>query len=447
MYRLFERAVALLVLLFSMQVLIGLLYPEMRELDPRLGNTDLRPGVIVMQAMVYLLLITVASPRLARLLGALGKIRLLTALFALAAVSMLWSIDPMLTFRRAIPLCAYLIAGVYFGERYSIDEFLQLLRWSFTIVITASFALYFIHPSYVLDPSHDMAWRGICVHKNSFGAYMVLSALLFAMRVRERFPLLNCSLCAASVLLVFLSHSATALVLGGVVLLSTLLWRLVKLPMIQLVPIGTVVAILLTPLTTWPPSQLLVMLGRDSSLTGRTNLWTAVMTAISRRPLLGYGYDAFWQGVKGESLQAAINAGWLPIHSHNGYLELALGLGIPGLALFGLIYISWVASALGYARRTAGATAFWPIAFAAFFAVQNVTDSVLLSRNELPCLLFVTTFAALKLEEYRNAQRKQARAVNMKLTGKPIPLHPKFPAGSMDGNSTVLANSPLCGPL
>src|SRR5208337_4048948 len=139
-------------------------------------------------------------------------------------------------------------------------------------------------------------------------------------------------------------------------------WRLVKLPMIQLVPIAAVIAILLTPLTAWPPYQLLNMLGRDASLTGRTNLWTAVMIAIGRRPLLGYGYDAFWQGLRGESLQAAINAGWLPIHSHNGYLELALGLGIPGLALFGLIYISLVTSALRYLRRTTGATARWPIA-------------------------------------------------------------------------------------
>jgi O-antigen ligase len=432
MYRLFERAVTVLVLLFSMQVIMGLIYPEMRELDPRLGNTDLRPGVVIMQALVYLLLIIVAAPRVARMLGTLSRIPLLTALFALAVVSMLWSIDPMLTFRRVIPLCSVLIAGVYFGERYSIDEFLQLLRWSFCIVITASCALFFIHPSYVLDPSHEVAWRGICVHKNSFGAYMVLSALLFAMRARERFFLFNCLFCAVSVILVFLSHSATAVILGAVVLFSSLLWRMVKLPMIQLVPFGIVAVIAvvtpLTPFVTRPPYELLNMLGRDASLTGRTDLWTAVMIAISRRPLLGYGYDAFWQGVKGESLQAAISAGWLPIHSHNGYLELALGLGIPGLILFALIFISWIALAIDYARRALGANAFWPIAFAAFFAVQNVTDSVLLSRNELPCLLFVTTFTALRLEEYRNAQSNQACAVNLALQTDPACLQQKLAA-------------------
>jgi O-antigen ligase len=430
MYRLFERAVAVLVLLFSMQVLVGLMYSEMRELDPRLGSTDLRPGVVVLQALVYLLLIIVAAPRLARVLGTLGKIRPLTALFGLAIVSMLWSIDPMLTLRRAIPLCVYLIAGVYFAERYSIDEFLQLLRWALAIVIIASLGLRFIHPSYVLDPSHDDAWRGICVHKNSFGAYMVLSATLFAMRVREGFPLLNFSLCAASVFLIFLSHSATALVLVGVILLSNILFWMARVPPIQLVPIGTIVAILLTSLMALSSNQLLKvlnMLGRDASLTGRTNLWAAVMVAISRRPFLGYGYDAFWRGVRGESLQAAISAGWLPIHSHNGYLELALGLGIPGLVLFALIYISWISSALRYAHRTAGATAFWPIAFAMFFAVQNMTDSVLLSRNELPCLLFVTTFAALKLEEYRNVQRSQVYAVDMGPSRETTP-HPTLAA-------------------
>ena len=85
----------------------------------------------------------------------------------------------MLTFRRVIPLCVWLIVGVYFGERYSLDEFLHLLAWSFAIVILATFAFYFIHPSYILDPGHDVAWRGVCLHKNIFGPYMVLSTLGF----------------------------------------------------------------------------------------------------------------------------------------------------------------------------------------------------------------------------------------------------------------------------
>ncbi len=416
MYRLFERAVAVLVLLFSMQAFVGQFYPEIRENGS--VATNLRPGVLMAQALIYLLLLIVIAPRLTRVLRAMGKMRLLTMLFVVAALSILWSIDPMLTFRRVIPLWMWLIVGIYFGERYSIDEFLQLLGSAFAVVITVTFALYFAHPSYVFDPGHEMAWRGICLHKNTFGAYMAMSGLVFAVCARKRFPLVNYTFCAASALLVFLSHSATAWVLGGIILVAMPLLRLAKLPAIQFVPIGTVAILCLTQLVVWPPQVLLSLLGRDSSFTGRTDLWEAVMIAISRHPLLGYGYDAFWQGLKGESLQAAINAGWLAPHSHNGYLELALGLGIPGLALFVLIYISLVISAMRYLRRTTGATAIWPMAYVIFLAIHNTVESALLLRNELPCLLFVTIFASLKLEEYRNARKNQVFATNAALSGE-----------------------------
>ncbi len=426
MYRLFERAVAVLVLLFSMQVFRGQFYTDMTENNPSIGTTELRPGSVIAQAIIYLLFIMVAAPRLARVLGALGKMRLLTALFLLAVASILWSIDPVLTFRRIIPLCAWLIIGVYFGERYSIDEFLEVLAWTFGIVITLTFVSYFIHPSFVRDPTHSTAWRGFFVHKNNQGAYMVLSALVFATRAGKKLRFVNYAFCAASVLLVFLSHSATALVLGVVVLCSTPLWRLVKLPMALLAPLGACCVLGLSELTVFlsqPPALLLSLLGRDPTLSGRKQLWSAVVVAISRRPLLGYGYDAFWQGLKGESLEAAVSAGWLAPHSHNGYLDLTLGLGTLGLVLFGLIFISLIASALRYARRVPGATACWPIAFATFFAVHNVSESALLTRNELPCLLFVTMFAALRLEEYRNKRGSRPVTANVALPWEPAHLH------------------------
>ncbi len=431
MYRFFERVLPVLVLLFSMQVFRGQIYTDMTENNPRIGSSDLRLGSVIAQAVIYLLFIIVAAPRLARLVGALGKMRLLSALFLLALFSILWSIDPLLTFRRIIPLCAWLIIGVYFGERYSIDEFLELLGLTFGIIITLTFAAYLIHPGFVRDPTHVTAWRGFFVHKNNMGAYMVLGALVFAMRARKGPLLLNYAFCAASVLLIFLSHSATALVLGVVILCSTPLWRLARLPMALLAPLVALSVLGLIEITIWlsqPPPLLLHLLGRDPTLSGRKQLWSAVMIAISRRPLLGYGYDVFWQGLKGESLQAALNAGWLAPHSHNGYLDLALGLGTLGLALFGLIYFSLITSALRYARRATGATAAWPMAFATLFAVHNVSESALLTRNELPCLLFVTMFAALKLEEYREARRNQPCAVNVALPEEQAPFHPELAA-------------------
>ena len=58
--------------------------------------------------------------------------------------------------------------------------------------------------------------------------------------------------------------------------------------------------------------------------------------SIAQRPFFGYGYFAFWGSdyVRGIDTGDAIDS-WVLIasHSHNGYLDSALMLGIPGLLL------------------------------------------------------------------------------------------------------------------
>ena len=43
--------------------------------------------------------------------------------------------------------------------------------------------------------------------------------------------------------------------------------------------------------------------GKDATLTGRTDLWNVAITMIARRPWLGYGYGGFWRGWTGESAE------------------------------------------------------------------------------------------------------------------------------------------------
>ena len=47
--------------------------------------------------------------------------------------------------------------------------------------------------------------------------------------------------------------------------------------------------------------RVLGALGRNATLSGRTGIWSLLLGSIAKRPLLGYGYYAFWQGLKGES--------------------------------------------------------------------------------------------------------------------------------------------------
>jgi O-antigen ligase len=71
-------------------------------------------------------------------------------------------------------------------------------------------------------------------------------------------------------------------------------------------------------------------LGRDMTLTGRTELWSDVLD-MDTNPLIGTGYESFWLGDRLEKIWET--NWWQPNQAHNGYLETYLNLGWIGLLL------------------------------------------------------------------------------------------------------------------
>jgi O-antigen ligase len=75
---------------------------------------------------------------------------------------------------------------------------------------------------------------------------------------------------------------------------------------------------------------ILLAMGEDPTLTGRTELWGDLI-ALQNMPLIGSGYQSFW-------LEDYINTLWQkydfkPNNAHNGYLETYLNLGVIGIGL------------------------------------------------------------------------------------------------------------------
>ncbi len=69
-------------------------------------------------------------------------------------------------------------------------------------------------------------------------------------------------------------------------------------------------------------------MGRDPTLTTRTDIWTAVL-GLPTDPLFGSGFASVWLTPEGWASNTKIN---IP-HAHNGYLETYLNGGIVGVAL------------------------------------------------------------------------------------------------------------------
>lgn len=89
-------------------------------------------------------------------------------------------------------------------------------------------------------------------------------------------------------------------------------------------------------------------LGRDPTLTGRTDIWRLVIS-LSGNPLLGTGFESFWLGKRLEKIWSIY--WWKPNEAHNGYLEVFLNLGWIGVSLLAAVLVTGYRNAFRVFRR------------------------------------------------------------------------------------------------
>jgi O-antigen ligase len=98
-------------------------------------------------------------------------------------------------------------------------------------------------------------------------------------------------------------------------------------------------AVALSLLALFAPSlNLVASLGRDSTLTGRTTIWAGALSVVTH-PLLGTGFESFWEGARLTKIWAAINEPGIQ-EAHNGYLEVFLNLGWVGVLLLAALIVT-----------------------------------------------------------------------------------------------------------
>ena len=137
----------------------------------------------------------------------------------------------------------------------------------------------------------------------------------------------------------FLLYSAgkSSLTLCFAVLLLTSLTSVVRsfwaarrhdaapLLLLNMLSIGTVMSETL--------AQIASLLPLDASFTGRTDIWSFALQSLQPRLATGYGYASFWGSSAIQNLPEGKEWAAYASHSHNGYLDTALAMGLPGLAL------------------------------------------------------------------------------------------------------------------
>lgn len=397
-----DLACAAIFAFFAMQGAIpGIAPPAAHEMTAAAFTTLSTVGGITSQAAInaLILILLLRAPRL--LLDQILCVPWAALLAALAVASTLWSIDPLLTLRRSIPFALAGLFGLWFAARFSAARQMRILRLAMFALALGTMALVLLAPSLAFDhtPGHSSDWQGVFTQKNACGRVMVLATavILFGSRLTLRRAL---SLGLFLFILV-MSGSRAAWSLEAALLLVWLALFAARRssPRIRLliaiaVPILTVAAAAVALRFSW---QLMHLLDREPTLSGRTAIWTQVVHAIAQRPLLGYGFDAFWRGMQGPSLQIDAAVHFMVEHAHNGFFEIALELGLVGLALFLLSWLAawrclWPLFRAGDLSRIA-----FPLALLVLIALYDLEENTLLISNGLFWPLYVASLGTIEL--------------------------------------------------
>jgi O-antigen ligase len=195
------------------------------------------------------------------------------------------------------------------------------------------------------EPSLAGDWRGTFAHKNVaapvmtmlvyLGLYLSVSGAYLAGPTILVFAGIFLSFTAgktsSALCLVMFALASLVSVTSGLWLKRTLCF--VPLLALNLLTVGSVACDALANLT----KQLPV----DSSFTGRTDIWEFALAAVGEKPITGHGFAAFWDSAAVIGRQTNFGAEWAvtAAHSHNSYLDLAVTIGLPGLALVVLIFV------------------------------------------------------------------------------------------------------------
>jgi len=387
-----ERAFAAVVLFLSTGALLPLLRPEG---GPTVDEFEGDPVAQITWLVVYGITLVLLATRAKETLQLLGRERWLLLLCGLVAASIMWSVAPGVTFRRTAALFGTTAFGVYLASRYRVHELMWLVRWVLSAAAVLSAVFVVVVP--VDGISDDGAWRGIFAHKNFLGHIMALTivVLLFELRNRGMVDrIATAAIFVGSCMALLESRSVAGLLVAVVVVVTMPLWPIFRLRRALAVAAAVFALLAIAATALWliaSPEQATAALGKDSTLTGRTALWSLVLDAIAYRPWLGYGYNAFWLGRDGESAAIWAAAFWQPSEAHNGYLDLGLQLGVVGVILFLSGFAAAVWRAIGVIRRTSTAYALWPMAYLMLIVIANLAESMILVRNNIFWILYVVT--------------------------------------------------------
>lgn len=360
------------------------------------GNES-QPAVLLLWVLAYGVAAAILVDGALRLRLRLAVPIEMVLFLGLTAISFAWSVAPDLTARRVVGLLGTVLVALVVAQRLTAVEVLDAVRRAVLIVTMASLLLYLSGSSAALDSVHGTL-QGVLATKNALGRVLALGLLAAAATgLLDRTKARRCVLSALPMVAALALTDSTggillaAVVLAGTVLVLVLRRRTGRVAVAGAVALLVGLSVLAAP--SLSAERVASAIGEDTTLTGRDEVWAESLDAVAERPVLGYGYGAFWDGaVEADRIRARLQ--WRVPHAHNGLLDVALDLGVVGVVASLVVLGGLVLRGVQDLRHRLLARATLRLAVAWLVVFSNIAESSLLQQNSLLTLLLVVALAA-----------------------------------------------------
>lgn len=297
-------------------------------------------------------------------------------------------------FRLTVTICF----GLWLSSRYSVRELMELICSAQVIITILSVLLYLIRPSLAIDKEIiEIAFCGIYSTKNTCGSEIACLIVIAIILIKDYHKKNNrigrkyIVFIGVQVLLL-VSTKAVGAILCALLCVIVVLFLSKKRMNYAWILIGVNIGFIFFALNVLPKiSKLLAFVGKDITLTGRTNLWNQIISVMSSvNTWTGFGYGMFWRN---EDAYKLIHAGFseyswmgnMTSGAHNFVFELWLNIGLIGLISFAMMLVFTIRKY----KKIDDLSYLFLSGYFSFFIIHGLTERALDNAGYSTLILFV----------------------------------------------------------
>jgi len=398
--------IAFLILLFF--TIWGTSLPFKERLDDMSALSSTNVINQVLYSLLFLLSVITLISRKTELLNIIKQEKFLSLFITFAFLSIIWSDYSIITFKRIFRILAVNLTIISFLLHIdSARDVLKYFKYILYPYLVLTIIVVLVIPG-ALDPQF-LTWRGFTSHKNTLGQIALISIFLcyiiYKVENSSSDRIVAALMLFLSILILFGAFSSTSIItfvffVGMALLFSVdVFFKTLGIGRtISFIIVLSFISIIIT-IAIWFPEMANVipgLFGKDTTFSGRTDLWDYLISEFPSHPILGTGYQAFWVTESKKVMVLFELFFWLPNQAHNGFIDLLIQTGIIGLSLSILTFISYFVSYYKIAKPHP-----W-IIIILITIVTNFQESTLLRPGQTLNFLFMFSYLLLFVNFYKN---------------------------------------------